>query len=71
MAEKKFEEPGKELAKTLKKLKISGILPGTFPGGILVEKSNCCGAPIMENRGGIITQICSKCGKAHQNIIIG
>lgn len=31
-------------------------------GGVLIEKSPCCGAPVTYTTGGIMMKICSKCG---------
>ena len=31
-------------------------------GGVVIERSRCCNAP-MRKTGGIVIEVCSKCGK--------
>lgn len=33
--------------------------------GIPIERSRCCDAEVTRSRGGVIVEICSKCGKDH------
>lgn len=32
-------------------------------GGVIIPKSDCCNATITHTKGGVIMEICSKCGK--------
>lgn len=43
---------------------------GNFRGGVIVEKSNCCGASIILSSGGVHVPICKKCKKPIREIVI-
>lgn len=34
-------------------------------GGLIVKKSHCCGASLVLRGKGILSYVCSKCGKVH------
>lgn len=38
-------------------------------GGLIVEKSHCCNAPLEYTEGGLKMRYCSKCKKIHEDIL--
>jgi hypothetical protein len=40
-----------------------------FRGGLIIEKSNCCDAPIIHTHGGLKIPMCKKCKKEVRPIV--
>ncbi len=64
----------KDLKKTMEGIIIDNIKKNSkkrkFRGGVIIERSNCCDAPIIYTSGGVQIQKCSKCRKTiHPTVI--
>ncbi len=64
MKEKEIEDILDEMEEKIKK-------ECSSRGGVVIESSECCGAPIIDSEGGVKIPICSKCKKAVSRMRIG
>jgi hypothetical protein len=61
-AKEKLEEITRKAEERLK--------PNCSGCGIIIERSNCCGAKVVYSKGGVKIPYCSKCGKEYKPFII-